>query len=100
MNTIAKIGTTLAIGFGIALAPAAAPADPDGISLACATAEDCRAVIDVLYSDAKQLGAEVNDLRDIRARTERAIARKDARIERRNDRIKELRKELREARQR
>lgn len=99
MNVTAKIATTLALGLGIALAPAAAPADPVGISLACATAEDCQNVIDVLYSDAKTLAAEVNDLRTIRVHHERAIARKDARIERRDERIADLRQQLREARQ-
>lgn len=47
------------------------------------------------WSEAKALGAEVNDLRVIRDRAERKIARKDARLERREAKIAELRERLR-----
>lgn len=73
------IAAAVAAGITLTAAPAV-PAATDGPSLACATAEDCQVVIDQLYPQLVDLGAEVNDLREIRTRSERKIARKDARI--------------------
>lgn len=82
MKTLIRTLATVAIAGTITLTAApAVPAATDGPSLACATVDDCEVVIDGLYPQLVDLGAEVNDLRELRTRAERKIARKDARIE-------------------
>lgn len=85
MKTITRTIAALALATTTVVAGATAtPAAQEGPNLACATVEDCHNVIDQIWPQFQQLGAEVNDLRVIRdaaaRKADRKIARKDARI--------------------
>lgn len=89
MNTIAKLTATistaalLCVGFA-----SAAPAQQEGPSLACATTEDCIVVIDTLYPQIVDLGAEVNALRKIRDKADRRIEYKQETIDRLREKVR------------
>lgn len=81
MKTITRTIAALALATTTVVAGATAtPAAQEGPNLTCATVEGCHDVIDQIWPQFQQLGAEVNDLRVIQTKADRKVARKDARI--------------------
>lgn len=80
-GNIAGVLAGLIVGLGGLTAAQAATSGDEPPNLRCDTVEECQQVIDVLYSDVKQLGQETNDLRRINARQARRIEQLKQRLQ-------------------